>query len=108
MREVEPEAHRESAGGETFETFFRRLHPQLVRIACRVLGDLEAARDVAQDVLLAAYPRYPEKLSNPSAWVRAAAAPQALNHGYSTSCNRAELQQQRCRGSYPARQKTPP
>jgi len=84
MGNVEPEAHRESAGTETFETFFRRLHPQLVRIAYRVLGEPEAARDVAQDVLLAAYARYPDGLTNPSAWVRTAAVHQALNHLRST------------------------
>ncbi len=80
MSYVEAEPHGGSAGSEGFEAFFRRMYPQLVRIAYRVLGDREAASDVAQDVMLAAYARYPEDLSNPAAWVRSAAVHGALNH----------------------------
>ncbi|HZU75100.1 MAG TPA: sigma-70 family RNA polymerase sigma factor [Acidimicrobiales bacterium] len=69
----------EGAAEEGFEAFFRRLYPQLVRIAYRVLGELDAAQDVAQDALLAAYGRYPDGLTNPTAWVRSAVVHQALN-----------------------------
>ncbi len=80
MGDVDPEAQSGPAGSEEFEPFFRRMYPQLVRIAYRVLGEQEAARDVAQEVMLAAYPRYPADLTNPSGWVRSAAVHMALNH----------------------------
>ncbi len=80
MSYVEPESPQGSPGSEGFDAFFRRMYPQLVRIAYRVLGEQEGARDVAQDVMLAAYPRYPEDLTNPSAWVRSATVHAALNH----------------------------
>ncbi len=80
MGTVESEAHQGSAGSEGFDAFFRQMYPLLVRIAYRVLGEREGARDVAQDVMLAAYARYPDDLTNPSAWVRSAAVHMALNH----------------------------
>ncbi len=80
MGYVESEAHQGPAGSEGFDAFFREMYPQLVRIAYRVLGDQEGARDVAQEVMLAAYGRYPQDLTNPSAWVRSAAVHMALNH----------------------------
>jgi len=80
MSYTEPESQQGAGGSEGFDAFFRRMYPQLVRIAYRVLGDQEAASDVAQDVMLAAYARYPEDLTNPSAWVRSAAVHSALNH----------------------------
>lgn len=64
---------------EPFDAFFRRLYPQLVRIAYRVLGQMDAAQDVAQDALLAAYARYPDGLDHPAAWARVAAVHRALN-----------------------------
>jgi RNA polymerase sigma factor (sigma-70 family) len=84
MAKMEGQSDAWGAQGEGFETFFRRLYPQLVRIAQRVLGQADAAQDVAQDVLLAAHAHYPEGLRNPAAWVRRAAVHQALNQARSS------------------------
>jgi len=64
-----------------FERFFREHYPAAVKIACRVVGDLAAAQDVAQDVFIAALARFPDPGASPhaSAWVRVAAAHAALN-----------------------------
>ncbi len=64
-----------------FERFFRAQYPVVVRIAFGVLGDAQAAQDVAQDVFIAALRRFPDpgELDHASAWVRAAAAHTALN-----------------------------
>ena len=64
-----------------FERFFREQHPVVVRIAFGVLGDAQAAQDVAQDVFIAALRRFPDpgELDHACAWVRAAAAHTALN-----------------------------
>jgi DNA-directed RNA polymerase specialized sigma24 family protein len=42
-----------------FERFFREQYPVVVRIAFGVLGDAQAAQDVAQDVFIAALRRFP-------------------------------------------------
>lgn len=64
-----------------FERFFREHYPAVVRIACGVTGDQQAAQDVAQDVFIAAMRRFPDP--DPSghapAWVRVAAAHAGLN-----------------------------
>ena len=53
----------------------------MVRIACGVVGDPQAAQDVAQDVFIAAMRRFPEPdaSQHASAWVRVAAAHAGLN-----------------------------
>ena len=64
-----------------FERFFREQYPVVVRIAFGVVGDAQAAQDVAQDVFIAALRRFPDP-GDPGpagAWVRAAAAHTALN-----------------------------
>ena len=64
-----------------FERFFREQYPVVVRIAFGVVGDAQAAQDVAQDVFIAALRRFPDpgELDHACAWVRAAAAHTALN-----------------------------
>ncbi len=64
-----------------FERFFREQYPVVVRIAVGVLGDAQAAQDVAQDVFIAALRRFPDpgELDHACVWVRAAAAHTALN-----------------------------
>ncbi len=64
-----------------FERFFREQYPVVVRIAFGVLGDAQAAQDVAQDVFISAFKRFgePEEPDQARAWVRAAAAHTALN-----------------------------
>jgi RNA polymerase sigma-70 factor (sigma-E family) len=59
------------ASGE-FEEFFRAQHPRLVAIALALSGDVEAARDAAQEALLRAFRDWPRvvALDLPSAWVR--------------------------------------
>ena len=64
-----------------FERFFRAHYPAVVRIAHSVVGDGQAAQDVAQDVFIAALRRFPDPDQSPhaAAWVRAAAAHTGLN-----------------------------
>jgi RNA polymerase sigma factor (sigma-70 family) len=69
-----------------FERFFREQYPTVVRIAFGVVGDAQAAQDVAQDVFISAFRRFPEpgepdqgQSDRARAWVRAAAAHMALN-----------------------------
>jgi RNA polymerase sigma factor (sigma-70 family) len=64
-----------------FERFFREEYPAVVRIAFGVVGDAQAAQDVAQDVFISAFKRFPEPgdSDHARAWVRAAAAHTALN-----------------------------
>jgi RNA polymerase sigma factor (sigma-70 family) len=52
-----------------------------VRIALGVTGDAQAAQDVAQDVFISAFQRFPEpgESDHACAWVRVAAAHTALN-----------------------------
>ena len=59
-----------------FERFFREEYPAVVRIAFGVVGDAQAAQDVAQDVFISAFRRFPEPgdSDHARAWVRAAAA----------------------------------
>ena len=58
-----------------FERFFREQYPVVVRIAFGVVGDAQAAQDVAQDVFIAALRRFPDPgdAGQAGAWVRAAA-----------------------------------
>jgi RNA polymerase sigma factor (sigma-70 family) len=64
-----------------FERFFREQYPVVVRIAFGVTGDAHAAQDVAQDVFISAFQRFPEPVESDRAraWVRVAAAHVALN-----------------------------
>jgi len=64
-----------------FERFFRENYATVVRIAYGVTGDAQAAQDVAQDVFVSAFRRFPDPDSAPEAvgWVCAAAAHTSLN-----------------------------
>jgi len=64
-----------------FERFFREHYPAVVRIAWGVVGDSQAAQDVAQDVFIAALRRFPDPdgSDHAPAWVRVAAAHAGLN-----------------------------
>lgn len=64
-----------------FERFFREQYPAVVRIAFGVVGDAQAAQDVAQDVFISAFKRFPDpgQSDHACAWVRVAAAHTALN-----------------------------
>lgn len=64
-----------------FEAFFRAHYPAVVRIAYRVTADAQAAQDVAQDVFITAFRRFPDPGddSHAGAWVRVAAAHAGLN-----------------------------
>src|ERR1700684_3726790 len=57
------------------ERSFREEYPAVVRIAFGVVGDAQAAQDVAQDVFISAFKRFPEPgdSDHARAWVRAAA-----------------------------------
>ena len=59
------------------ERFFRDQYPGVVRIADGVVGDLDTAQDVAQDVFIAAQARFPrpDAGEHAAAGVRVAAAP---------------------------------
>ncbi|MBV9803746.1 MAG: sigma-70 family RNA polymerase sigma factor [Solirubrobacterales bacterium] len=62
-----------------FEAFFRAHHRPVVRLAQNVLGDSQGAQDVAQEVFLAAYRRFPGDWEQAAGWVRVAAVHTALN-----------------------------
>ena len=62
-----------------FESFFRGNYRAVVRLAQSVLGDSQGAQDVAQDVFLAAYRRFPGDYEAAAGWVRVAAVHTALN-----------------------------
>lgn len=62
-----------------FEPFFRDHYQGVVRLAQSVVGDFQAAQDVAQDVFLAAYRRFPGGYEQAAGWVRVAAVHTALN-----------------------------
>ncbi len=70
-------------GGESdtacFEAFFRDHYPVVVRLAQSVIGDFQRAQDVAQEVFLAAYRRFPGEYGQAAGWVRVAAVHTALN-----------------------------
>ncbi len=77
---------RSRAAHGAFERFFREHYPAVVRIAHSVVGDAQAAQDVAQDVFIAALRRFPDqgqpdfdRSGHAAAWVRAAAAHTGLN-----------------------------
>ena len=69
------------ASPPSFEQFFREQYPAVVRIAFGVVGDAQAAQDVAQDVFISAFQRFPDPgaSEHACAWVRVAAAHTALN-----------------------------
>lgn len=60
---------------------FRAEWPRLVSAAMRLLGDLQAAEDVVQDVLVTALDRWPLAgvPANPAAWLMTASRNRALN-----------------------------
>jgi RNA polymerase sigma-70 factor (ECF subfamily) len=64
---------------EVFEAFFRTHYRAVVRLAQSVLGDSQQAQDVAQEVFMAAYRRFPGDYERAAGWVRVAAVHTALN-----------------------------
>jgi RNA polymerase sigma factor (sigma-70 family) len=74
-------SERADAGASmaAFESFFRKHYRAVVRLAQSVVGDSQAAQDVAQDVFLAAYRRFPADYDQAAGWVRVAAVHTALN-----------------------------
>jgi RNA polymerase sigma factor (sigma-70 family) len=62
-----------------FESFFRDHYRTVVRLAYSVVGDWQGAQDVAQDVFLAAYRRFPGDYEQAAGWVQVAAVHTALN-----------------------------
>lgn len=62
-----------------FESFFRTHYRSVVRLAQGVVGDSQRAQDVAQEVFLAAYRRFPGDYDEAAGWVRVAAVHTALN-----------------------------
>jgi RNA polymerase sigma factor (sigma-70 family) len=62
-----------------FEVFFRAHYGVVVRLAQSVIGDPQGAQDVAQEVFLAAYRRFPGDYGQAAGWVRVAAVHTALN-----------------------------
>jgi RNA polymerase sigma factor (sigma-70 family) len=67
------------SGMSAFESFFRDHYRSVVRLAYGVVGDSQRAQDVAQDVFLAAYRRFPGDYEQAAGWVRVAAVHTALN-----------------------------
>ena len=66
--------------GAEFETFFRDHYAAVARLAYGVLGESAGSQDVAQEVFVAAYRRFPGDYERAAAgWVRVAAVHTALN-----------------------------
>jgi RNA polymerase sigma factor (sigma-70 family) len=72
-------SERVDDGCAAFESFFRGHYAAVVRLARSVVGDSQRAQDVAQEVFLAAYRRFPGDYSQAAGWVRVAAVHTALN-----------------------------
>jgi RNA polymerase sigma-70 factor (ECF subfamily) len=66
-------------GIAAFESFFRHHYRAVVWLAQGVVGDSQRAQDVAQDVFLATYRRFPGDYERAAGWVRVAAVHTALN-----------------------------
>lgn len=62
-----------------FESFFRAHYPVVVRLAQGVVGEPQAAQDVAQEVFLSAFRRFSGDYEDAGGWVRVAAVHTALN-----------------------------
>ncbi len=69
----------DGSGRAAFEAFFRSHYRAVVRLAQSVVGDSQGAQDVAQEVFLAAYRRFPTDYEQAAGWVRVAAVHTALN-----------------------------
>ncbi len=69
----------DASGSAGFEAFFREHYRVVVCLARSVLGDSQGAQDVAQEVFLAAYRRFPGDYGRAAGWVRVAAVHTALN-----------------------------
>jgi RNA polymerase sigma factor (sigma-70 family) len=67
------------SGRAELESFFREHYRVVVRLAQSVVGDPQGAQDVAQEVFLAAYRRFPADYGLAAGWVRVAAVHTALN-----------------------------
>ena len=78
-RQNERSAHLDGSGLASFEAFFRENYRLVVRLAHNVTGDLQRAQDVAQEVFVAAYRRFPDDYEQAAGWVRVAAVHTALN-----------------------------
>ncbi|MEO6857304.1 MAG: sigma-70 family RNA polymerase sigma factor [Solirubrobacteraceae bacterium] len=68
-----------AAASAGFEAFFRQHYRVVVRLAQSVVRDPQQAEDVAQEVFLAAYRRFPGDYGQAAGWVRVAAVHTALN-----------------------------
>jgi RNA polymerase sigma factor (sigma-70 family) len=68
-----------ASGSDGFEAFFRDHYRVVVGLAQSVVGDFQRAQDVAQEVFLAAYRRFPGDYEQAAGWVRVAAVHTALN-----------------------------
>ena len=66
-------------GMAAFESFYRAQYRVVVRLAQSVVGDSQRAQDVAQEVFLAAYRRFPGNYEQAIGWVRVAAVHTSLN-----------------------------
>jgi RNA polymerase sigma factor (sigma-70 family) len=81
LRHSERSEQTEAGGGiAAFEAFYRSHYRAVVRLAQNVVGDSQGAQDVAQEVFIAAYRRFPDDYEQAAAgWVRVAAVHTALN-----------------------------
>jgi RNA polymerase sigma factor (sigma-70 family) len=78
---VDPEPYvRSRQAGDPFERLFVREYPRVVAIAGRVVGDLHAAEDVAQDVFVSFHRAHDPESPFAGGWLHSAAVHQALNH----------------------------
>jgi RNA polymerase sigma factor (sigma-70 family) len=78
---VDPEPYvRPRRTDDPFENLFAREYPRVVAIARRVVGELHAAEDVAQDVFVSFHRGRDPQSPFAAAWLHSAAVHRALNH----------------------------
>ena len=82
-----------SAGGVSFDAFFRTEHRRLAALATVLCGDREAGRDVAQEALTRTFREWDRvsRLERPGGWTRRVVVNLAHDHGRHLAVRRRRL-----------------
>ena len=82
-----------SAGGMSFDAFFRTEHQRLAALATVLCGDREAGRDVAQEALTRTFREWDRvsQLDRPGGWTRRVVVNLSHDHGRHLEVRRRRL-----------------